>query len=140
MDVEQVHAIERECATVVTQCGRHADQHEFERAAALFTPDVVFKGGNSDPLVGSEAIIASMHANIADLFRRRVITNMIVTVHDADHATVTSYWMMYSHKSADVVERKVSSATPTQFCECEDKLVRTDEGWPIAQRSIKFVH
>ena len=139
MDVEQVHAIERECANVVTQCGRHADQHEFEKAAALITPDVVFKGGGSDPLVGREAIIASMHANIADLFRRRVIKNMVVTVHDADHATATAYWLMYSYKTADVADGKVSTAAPTHFCESEDKLVRMDEGWRIAQRYIKFV-
>jgi hypothetical protein len=139
MDVIQKLEIERECANVLLQCRRHADQQEYEKAAALFTPDVFFKSGDSDPTVGREANIAAMHANIGDLFMRCVITNILVTIIDADHATATSYWQMYVHKKADVDDGKVKTADPSRFCESEDKFVRTDEGWLIAQRIFNRV-
>ena len=136
MDVEQMHAIERECEKVILQCGRHTDLEEYEEAAALFAPDVAFIGAVSP--VGREANIESMKARGTrfDSWRRRVVTNMIVTVHDADHATVTAYWMIYSLKKADFVAGKVSSAAPTHFNETVDELVRLDEGWRIAQREF----
>ena len=139
MDVEQEHVIERECANVLMQCRRHADLKEFEKAAALFAPDVVFRSGDSDPLVGREANIAAMHANIGDVFMRCVISNILVTVIDADHATSTSLWIMYRHKQADVDAGKVTTAEPSRFCESEDTFVRLDEGWRIAQRNFKTV-
>ncbi len=134
-----MHVIERECANVLLQCRRHGDMQEFEKAAGLFTPDIVFRSGDNDPLVGREANIAAMYANIGDLFMRCVITNILVTVIDADHATATSYWIMYRHKKADVEDGKVSSAEPSRFCESEDAFVRTDEGWRIAKRNFKTV-
>ena len=139
MDVEQVHAIERECAKVLIQSRRHGDMQEFEKYVALFTPDIVFKSGDKEPVVGREANVADMKANIGDFFMRCVITNILVTVIDADKATVTSYWMMYRHKYADVVDGKVTSAEPSRFCESEDTFVRTAEGWRIARRNFKAV-
>ncbi len=137
MDVEQVHVIERECAKVLMQCRRHADMKEFEQAAALFAPDVVFRSGDGEPLVGREANLAAMHANIGDVFMRCVISNILVSVIDADHATATSYWIMYNHQQADVDDGKVTTAEPTRFCESEDAFVRTDEGWLISERHFK---
>jgi hypothetical protein len=139
MDVEQLHAIERECEKVILQGARHIDMEEYEESAALFAPDVVFKGAVNP--VGREANIASMKARGArfDSWRRRVVTNMIVTVHDADHATVTAYWMIYSLDKTEFADGKVSSAAPTHFNETVDELVRLDEGWRIAQREFNRV-
>ena len=139
MDVDQVHAIERECAKVLMQSRPHGDMQEFEKYVALFTPDVVFKNGDKEPVVGSEANVADMKANIGDLFMRCVITNILVTVIDADNAAATSYWMMYRHKKADVDDGKVTSVEPSRFCESEDTFVRTEEGWRIAKRKFRAV-
>ena len=139
MDIEQKHVIERECANVLMQCRRLADQKEYEKSAALFTPDFVFNSTGRDPIVGREANIESMYNLISDLFMRCVISNILVTVIDADHAESTSYWIMYRHKQADVDAGKVTTAEPTRFCESNDKFVRTEEGWRIAQRDIKAI-
>ena len=136
MDIEQMHAIEHECRKVILQLGRHSDLEEHKEAAALFTPDGVFQGAVKT--VGREAYIGLSNDRIpGDQWRRRVLTNMIVTVHDGDHATATAYWMQILHKKADVVEGKVSNAAPTHFCESEDQFVRLDEGWRIARRDFK---
>ena len=139
MDEVQIDLIERQCAKVLMQCRRHADQREFEKAAGLFTTDVVFKSGDSEPLIGREANIAAMHANIGDVFMRCVIANILVTVIDADHATSTSLWQIYRHKLADVEAGKVSSAGSAVVCESEDEFVRTEEGWRIAKRDFNTV-
>ena len=139
MDVEHKHVIEHECANVLMQCRRYADLKEFENCAALFAPDVIFKSGDSDPLVGREANIAAMHANIGDVFMRCVINNILVTVIDADHATCTSYWQVYRYKQADFLAGKVKTAAPSAFCESDDTFVRLEEGWRIAQRHFRTV-
>ena len=139
MDIEQTHVIERECTKVLMQCRRHGDMGEFEKAAALFTTDVFFQSGDSEPTIGRDANIAAMHANIGDLFMRCVITNVLVSVIDADHATATSYWIMYVHKKSDMAAGNVKSAEPSRFSESEDEFVRTDEGWRIARRIFTTV-
>jgi hypothetical protein len=136
MDVEQMQLIEHKCERVILQCARHTDLEEYEEAAALFAPDVAFIGAVSP--VGREANIESMKARGTrfNSWRRRVVTNMIVQVHDADHATVTAYWMIYSLDKSDFAAGKVSSVAPTHFNETVDELVRLNEGWRIAQREL----
>lgn len=140
MDITQVREIERACTDIILENGRLTDYEEFEKAAALFTPDVVFKGiASGVTAVGREENIASMSSRIKDQWRRRIISNVMVTVQDADHATVTAYWMMYKHKKSDVLEGKIADGTPTHFCETTDQFVRMDEGWRIARREFNEV-
>ena len=139
MDIIQEHVIERECTKILMQCRRHGDMGEFEKAGALFTTDVFFKSGDSEPIIGREENIAAMHANISDVFMRCVISNILVSVTDADHATATSYWIMYVHKKADMSATSVKSSAPNRFSESEDEFVRTDEGWRISRRLFKTV-
>ena len=140
MDIEQVLEIEREITNVLLLNSRLTDHEEFEKAVELFTPDIVFKGiASGVTALGREENVASMTARIQDQWRRRVISNIIVTVHDADHATVTAYWMMYKLKKSDVLEGKVSTAAPQHFCETDDQFVRTDEGWRIARREFNEI-
>lgn len=140
MDIEQKREIERECTDILLQNSRLTDHEEWDKAVALFTPDVVFKGiASGVTAVGREANVESMKSRIKDQWRRRMISNVMVTVHDADHASVTAYWTMYKHKKADVLDGKIPDATPTHFCETDDEFVRTDEGWRIAQREFNEI-
>ena len=140
MDIEQVREIERACTDVLLQNSRLTDHEEWEKAVALFTPDVVFKGiASGVTAVGREENVASMKSRIQDQWRRRIISNVMVTVQDADHATVTAYWTMYKHKKSDVLDGKIPDATPTHFCETEDQFVRMDEGWRIARREFNEI-
>ena len=138
MDGAQLHAVERECSSVLTQYFRRVDRHEFEQAVAYLAPDIDW---NMDGLrlVGRDENLASMYAYIGDLFIRHVISNVVVTMTDADHATVSYYLALYRHKKADVVDGKVSVVGPNHFCEQEDKFVRMQEGWHIAHRKITTV-
>jgi hypothetical protein len=134
MDGEQLQAVERECASALTQYYRHIDRHEFEQAVAFLAPDVDWNM-DGDNFVGREANLASMHEFIDDLFIRHVVSNMTVTMTDADHATVIYYMVMYRHRTADVVDGRVSVVGPNHFCDVEDKFVRLEEGWRVARRN-----
>ena len=139
MDTLQLLEIEREITEVLLLNSRLTDQHEWESAAALFMPDVVFKEIDSDfTKVGREENVASMASKMNDQWRRRVVSNLMIDVQDADHATATAYWLMYKLKKSDVLEGKVSTDVP-HFSETEDQLVRTDEGWRIARRDFQEI-
>ncbi len=140
MDIEQRREIEREIADILILNSRLTDLEEWEKSVELFTPDVVFKGiASGVTAVGREENVASMKSRIKDTWRRRILTNIIVTVQDADHATATAYWLMFKIKKSDVAEGKVQDATPKHFCETEDQLVRLDEGWRVARREFNEI-
>ena len=139
MDTEQRREIERDITDVLLQNGRFTDQEEWEKAADLFAPDVVFKGiASGFTVVGREENVASM-ASKMKVSRRRVLSDIKITVQDADHATVTAYWLMFKLKKADILEEKIPYATPTSFSETEDQFVRLDEGWRIARRKMNEI-
>jgi len=138
MDRESAHAVERECVNVLTQYFCHLDRHEFEAAVAFFTPDIV-RNIDGDRLAGREGILASMHAFIGDLPMRQVLSNLTATVIDADHAVLTYYLTVYCQQESDFATGKASVVGIDHFCDQEDKLVRTEEGWRIAQRDIVTV-
>ena len=138
MDGAQLHAVERECSGVLTKYFRHVDRHEFEQAVAYLAPDIDWNMGGAR-LVGRDQNLASMHAYIGDLVIRHIISNIVVTMTDDDHATVTYYLALYRHKKADVVDGKVSVVGPNHFCEQEDKFVRMQDGWRVAHRKVKTV-
>ena len=139
MDTIQLLEIEHEITEVLLLNSRLTDHQEWENAAALFTPDVVFKEIGSDfTKVGREENVASMASKMKDQWRRRVVSNIMIDVQDADHATATAYWLMFKLKKSDVLEGKVSTAAP-HFSETEDQLVRTDEGWRIARRDFNEI-
>ena len=138
MDAAQLQAVERECTSVLTQYFRHVDRHEFEQAVAYLTPDIDWNMDGAR-LVGRDQNLASMYAYIDDLFIRHIISNIVVTISDADHATVGYYLALYRHRKVDVVDGKVAVVGPNHFCEQEDKLVRTHDGWRIAHRNITTV-
>jgi hypothetical protein len=57
---------------------------------------------------GREKNLASMHAYIDNLFIRYVLSNFVLTLDEADHATVTYYILLYRHRKVDVIDRKIS--------------------------------
>ena len=100
IDTLQLLEIEREIKDVLIQNSRLTDLEEWEKAVELFTPDVVFKGIASGVTAeGREANVKSMASRIKDTWRRRVLSNITVTVQDADHATATAYWLMFKIKN-----------------------------------------
>ena len=61
MTRDEERAIEWECQKVLRLYYQHVDRHEFEKAVALFTPDVDWLGLGA-PLKGREEILVALDA------------------------------------------------------------------------------
>ena len=135
MEREQERAIEWECQKVLRQYYQHVDRREFEEAVALFTPDVDWVGLGV-PLRGRKEILDALSPALGKSTARHVLTNTVVTVIDEDHAEARSYnTLSTSHETMfDVGDRPIPYEGPNILADMSEQLVRTDEGWRIAQR------
>ena len=135
MDREQERAIEWECQKVLRRYYQHVDRREFEKAVAMFTPDVDWLGLDV-PLRGREEILEALHAALGKSTARHSLTNTIVKVIDEDHAEARSYnTLSTSHETTyDVGDSAIGYEGPNILADMSEQLVRTDEGWRIAQR------
>ena len=135
MDRGQERAIEWDCQKVLRQYYQHVDQREFEKAVALFTPDVDWVGLGV-PLLGREEILEALHAALGNSTARHVLTNTVVDVIDEDHAEARSYnTLSTSHETTfEVGDRAIAYEGPNILADMSEQLVRTEEGWRIAQR------
>ena len=135
MDREKERAIEWECQKILRQYYQHVDRREFEKAVALFTPDVDWVGLGV-PLRGREEILAALHPALGKSTARHVLTNTVVNVIDEDHAEARSYnTLTTSHETTfEVGDSPIPCEGPNILVDMSEQLVRTEEGWRIAQR------
>ena len=138
MDEEIVYAVERACIRVLTQYFFHVDRHDFEAAVAYLLPDVI-RNVDGDCLLGRDGVLATMQAFIDDLSMRHMICNVMATVIDADHASLTYNLAVYCHKDVDVADGTAAIVGIDHICDQVDKFVKMEEGWRIAQRDITTV-
>ena len=133
MDDERAFAIEWDCQKLLQRYYHLMDQRQFDDAVNLFTDNVLWQVGAFE-LHGREAM-RNAFGN-TDLTMRHILSNSVVQVIDEDHADATSYVTSYVEK--DVRDDKpVPFHGPHRLGENYDKLVRTTEGWRIAERRGK---
>ena len=135
MTRDEVRAIEWDCQKVLRQHYQHVDRREFEQAVALFTPDVDWNCLGV-PLRGREEILEALRPALGKSTARHVLTNTIINVIDEDHAEAKSYnTLTTSHDTTfEVGDSPIPSEGANILVDLSEQLVRTDEGWRIAQR------
>lgn len=135
MTRDEERAIEWECQKVLRLYYQHVDRREFEKAVALFTPDVDWLGLGV-PLRGREEILVALNAALGKSTARHVLTNTVVDVIDEDRAEARSYnTLSTSHETTfEVGDSPIAYEGPNILADMSEKLVRTDEGWQIAWR------
>ena len=113
---------------------RHLDHVDPEGFAGIYTEDAMYKpAAVPEPINGRAAILDWMREYPRDRLGRHLSTNQIVEVLDDDHATGTSYAVVFREPQPrlDQVSTKV---TPRSVAEYYDTFRRTPEGWRIASR------
>ncbi|MEI2776132.1 MAG: nuclear transport factor 2 family protein [Tetrasphaera sp.] len=120
------------CHRVVVEFAHRLDHREFDRAAALFTPDGVWHRHGED-LVGTEQILETISARPPKLVERHVMTTIHVEVESADHARATAYVLIV--RGEGDASGPVEIPQPQALGEFHDRLRRTAHGWRIAERS-----
>ena len=98
MDANQEMAIEWECQKLMRRYYHHVDHYEYDEAILLFTPDVDWLGLGVK-LDGRKQILEGLHGGLGAGTIRHMLTNVVVTVIDEDHATATAYNTLYSSRT-----------------------------------------
>lgn len=133
--------IEHECAKLSTQYCIHLDHHDEEGFAGIFTEDGMYKpAALAEPMYGRPAILDWIRAYPKDRLGRHLATNVVVDVIDGEHATGTSYAVVF-RDPAPRADELSTQVIPRSVVEYFDKYRRADEGWRISQRyyQVKFM-
>jgi hypothetical protein len=132
MDRDEERAIEWECQRILTRFCLFNDCKQSDELAKLFTTDGVwFRLGEA--LVGREDIRKAIESRPVEALHRHVLSNMFVTVIDADHAEVSSYKSIYYHDAGETLNKPVPLNGPKWISAYIDSFVRTEDGWRIGR-------
>jgi hypothetical protein len=132
---------ERACERVVIATAVRNDARDWAGLAALYTPDGVVVRPNGQRVEGRVAIEAAYSGGPPDRVTRHLCTNLRVELDGADSARVDTVVFIVSGTRSDDpdVTFGVLPSARHSVGEFADHLVRTDEGWRIAERQARIV-
>ena len=128
--------IERACERVIVDSARFNDRREFSALAALYTTDGLVVRPNGQRLEGRVAIEAAYAAGPPDRVTRHLCSNVRVEVDGPDAARATTAVLIVSGQRSDDPDAPfgVLPSERHMVGEFADRLVRTEDGWRIAER------
>ena len=132
MEREVARAIEWDCAQLVTAFYGALDEQRYEDLAGLFASDGVWNRLGKD-LVGGAAIMKAMQTR-TDWLTAHLVTNIRVSVVDADHAETTQYITLYRHEGWKPEMGPAPVVLPIGILKHWDKHVRIGGVWRIAHK------
>ena len=140
MDKETELGIEWDVQKTLRQYYHYVDQREYEKAAALFTPDLDWEvmGLRVESL---EAMLDALQNSLGSDTIRHILTNAIVTVIDEDHASATTYCTFYYTAGVRIEDQDdpLEFEGPHRTSDGYVELVRTPDGWKIAKRRSQLI-
>jgi uncharacterized protein (TIGR02246 family) len=128
--------IERACLRVIVDSATFNDRKDWRALAALYTDDGVVVRPNGQRLEGRAAIEAAYAAGSPDRVTRHLCSNMRVEVDGPDAARVTTAVLIVSGSRSDDPDVAFGVVPSERHVvgEFADRLVRTQDGWLIAER------
>lgn len=134
---DQIRAIRAECERLSTAYAVYLDLHRYADFAALFGESGVLAVGGQ--LQGQDAIAAAMAQRSDKLRSRHVLTNVLIDVLDAEHATGITYLTLYRYfGDASLVAGPISPFKPAAVGHYTDTFTLTQDGWRFATRELSF--
>jgi SnoaL-like protein len=122
MTLDSRRAIEHDVEKVALRFFHYLDGGDYQKLAALFAADGVWHRQGT-ALRGPGAVLEAMHARPAG----------IVTQHYAEHAEATLYLAVFAHSGGADAKPPAPMELPIQVAIYREKLVRSDDGWRIAE-------
>lgn len=140
MDSETEQGIEWDCQKVLRQYYHHVDQREYEKATALFTPNVDWEVMGLR-VTSHEGMLEALQASLGSDTIRHILTNTIVTVTDENHAIARSYNTLYYSAGIRIEDQNgpIEFEGPHRTHDGYAELVRTDDGWKISKRRSEMI-
>ena len=134
---ENLRHICAECERLSIAYAVFLDMHRYDEFAALFGETGVLGVGGH--VQGQVAIAAAMAKRSDKLRSRHVLTNILIDVKDAEHATGITYLTLYRHiGKASLDAAPISPFAPAAVGHYSDEFRLTTEGWRIAKRELTF--
>jgi hypothetical protein len=136
MTEDEERAIEWECQKLWRHYYYLVDCKEYERAVALFTPEVDWTNSMDVVLTSRDDLLQGLHGALGDGTIRHVLTNMVVTVIDGDHASARAYNTVNYVKGVNVEEGEgpIAFEGPHRICDNYAEFAGGDQGWQISLR------
>ena len=137
LNEDQIRGIRAECERLSTAYAVYLDLHRYAEFAALFGESGVLAVG--DQLQGQDAIAEAMAKRSDKLRSRHVLTNVLIDVQDAEHATGVTYLTLYRYVGdASLAARPISPFQPAAVGHYTDAFTLTGDGWRFAKRELSF--
>ncbi|NWG46009.1 MAG: nuclear transport factor 2 family protein [Alphaproteobacteria bacterium] len=115
------------------------DARDFDAYAGLFCEEMELLMPGSPPTTSREKLRRGLEKRPVELVSRHVITNPLVEVIDGARARGHCYLTLY-RTLAPAGERGVHAfSRPAAVGEYFDDYLRTNEGWRIRRRELRFV-
>jgi hypothetical protein len=138
MNRDEARAIEWDCAQLLIRFFNEFDAWRYREMVKLFAPDGVWhRQGRA--LRGADAILAVLEQRSTTQPVRHVVTNIQVTVMDADTARSLLYVTPYQHDTGERAIAPPLIRSPSLLLEVPGELVRTEDGWRISSLTMTRV-
>jgi len=126
------------CEAALYAYARNLDADSIDAVVDGFAEDGVLITG-SGTAQGKDAIRATMMRTRTNrtTASRHVITNVITTIKDKDHCSLTAYQAMYTFDPKN--PKANTSLSATLLGVLNDEFVRTAQGWRYAKRHLSAV-
>jgi ketosteroid isomerase-like protein len=132
--------IEYQCQRLQTAYAISADQGDVDAFVRCFAPDGQVTVPGSPPFCGHDAIRASIVAlGALGVTYRHLITNCLITVHDARSASGICYLLTFNSSAAPDAQGSRPMESPGTVGEYHDEFVKTADGWRISRRVLKRI-
>jgi hypothetical protein len=133
MNRDQERAIEWDCTQVVNKFYNSLDARRYDNLVNCFTEDGIWKRQGNE-LQGRAAILSAMEERGEHLVIRHIVTNIAVTIEDADHVSTAEYVTIYRYDSDEKLEGPAPLDGPGVIFLYQDKMVRTESGWQMSDK------
>lgn len=135
MDRMQRLAIEHDCARLMHQFSWFVDAMDYDAVVGLFAADCTFS--RADVFFhGHAGLRKSLESRPRDRATRHIISNVLIDVHDTEHAEGKSYCLVFGHRGPLSNEGEATLGAPDSLILYSGAFVRTPQGWCIANWHI----
>lgn len=134
-DAAARRAIEWDCAQLLIRFFNAFDAFRYEEMAAMFAPDGVWHR-QGKALQGRPAILGALNERLTTQTVRHVITNIDVTVLDADRARFLFYLTAYADDGVAPRGEPPIIAAPFLLLTVPGSYIRIDGRWKIAEMTM----
>ena len=137
MDRKTVREIEWDCAQVLHRFYGFLDAKRYKDLADLFVEDGVWVRLGEE-LKGPAGILAAMGER-EDWLTAHILTNVEVTVIDANTAETSQYVTLYRIEGYDAKSGPAEVVLPMGILRHRDQLVRVGETWKFKRKTSRAV-